>query len=239
MPLGHAHSVGDGPKPPTLPRPPPSPRQSPATAPGSAPRPARRTTPSLNPNPPRPNRPKRLHLLRMPDLKLDQPHRRVRRRSRPALVFLERPLAAADMIRRLPPSSASVSCAPGGREPNISRTTRDKLGRPRRDRRPHEYPRRPLPDTSPARPLPAPASHSAPGCRRTPAVQRRPGIRVDAILVHDPQSSTSSPSIRPYSRTLPVTTVSPRARACPAISRSYGPIGVPLRWRSARIWPAA
>lgn len=54
--------------------------------------------PATAPNPltPRPNRPKRLRLVRMPDQKLDQPHRRVRRRRRAALIFLKGALAAAD-----------------------------------------------------------------------------------------------------------------------------------------------
>ena len=52
-----------------------------------------------------------------------------------------------------------------------------------------------------------------------------------------PQTSTASPGTRANSFTLWVTSTSPAASACAAISRSSGPIGVPDRSSAARIVP--
>lgn len=52
------------------------------------------------------------------------------------------------------------------------------------------------------------------------------------------QSSTCSSETRSNSRVLCVTSTRRRARACPAINASYGPIGVPTAASCARISPA-
>lgn len=53
------------------------------------------------------------------------------------------------------------------------------------------------------------------------------------------QSSISSPGTSANSSVLCVISTKPRARACPAISTSYGPIGVPFAASDARTSPAS
>src|SRR5262245_9378594 len=53
------------------------------------------------------------------------------------------------------------------------------------------------------------------------------------------QSSVFSPGSRLNSAMFAVTSTAPRRRAWAAIRRSYGPIGVPLRFKSARRSPAS
>ncbi len=62
-------------------------------------------------------------------------------------------------------------------------------------------------------------------------------IRTGLILHRGSQFSTRKSGTRENSRTLSVTTVRSSARACAAMRRSFGPIGLPCRARCWRISP--
>src|SRR5581483_10939916 len=64
------------------------------------------------------------------------------------------------------------------------------------------------------------------------------GVRQRAKKTHG-QDCKFSPVTRWNSRTLLVTSVSPLANACPAMSKSYGPMRLPWRSKSARTFAAA
>jgi hypothetical protein len=80
------------------------------------------------------------------------------------------------------------------------------------------------------------------GGERRPAVWHCAGTegwRLKEVCATYTHVSIWSPSTRPNSRGLLVTRVTPRLRACAAISMSIAPIGVPCRSRAARIAPYA
>ena len=60
------------------------------------------------------------------------------------------------------------------------------------------------------------------------------GWPVDARALYSVQFSILSPGTRPNSRVLLVTSVSPRQRACAAMSRSFAPMMIPRGLRKAR-----